>query len=83
MDPTEQEKADLKKWAEQWKITGQRLEEIRRQELRDPEYRKKIESMGSLLNWVCANAETRTTSGLVEQQYYFRKLWKKMNPDHD
>lgn len=73
---------DIKKWAEQWKATGACLEELRRQELQDPNYADKIHSLGPLLNWACAHAETRTTSGLVEQQYHFRKLWKKMNPDH-
>lgn len=68
------ENQNIKSWIDRWKQTGSRLEEIRKAELQSPDYGEKLRSFGSMLNWACSQTVDRPTSGLVEQQRYFRKF---------
>ena len=62
------------KWVAAWRRAGERLAELKREELRN------IDTQHSLLNLADAfeschlHHPPRTTSGLVEQQRWFRKL---------
>lgn len=63
-----------REWATTWNETGKALAEIRREELRSPEYGSDWQVIDGMLEWTCTHGEERKTSGLVEQQALFRKL---------
>jgi hypothetical protein len=71
IDPTD---PLTKAWVETWIKAGAKLEAIRRQELRDYVYEEHVQEIDDLLNIACRFAQSRTTSGLVEQQRLFQKL---------
>lgn len=63
-----------KRWVEQWRITGQLLDEMKTAELRamtEEEGRRKAEIVMEAVP--DRRDEVPLTSGLVEQQYWFRK----------
>ena len=65
--------ADLRAFVERWRTVGQRLEELRREELRNVEVAKVIESLNGAFEATLAGP-VRTTSGLVEQQAIFSRI---------
>lgn len=73
----------LKKWVETWKTAGIELEKIRLDELRAFDYEKNSELIDSMLQYACEHAKVRLTSGLVEQQRFFKKLWEKIKDNKD
>ena len=60
-------------WVRQWLRVGDRLEAVRREELRNLDYQAQLPAIDGLLQMACDLARPRTTSGLVEQQ---RLFWK-------
>ena len=62
--------ADLRAYVERWRIAGSRLAELRREELRNVEVARVIESLNSAFEATLLGP-VRTTSGLVEQQAIF------------
>jgi len=70
--------SDMKEWVENWKRVGPILEQIEMEALRAPDYHERLKNITSMLNWVCACAEPRKTSGLVEQQRFFMKMREQM-----
>ena len=67
-------KQDMKEWVENWKRVGPILEQIKAEELRAPDYHKKLEGLLPMCDLACAHAEPSKTSGLVEQQRLFMKM---------
>jgi hypothetical protein len=73
----ESEKNSLRAFVRHWQRVGPLLEEVRRRELRelgngpcDPLVESLLE-----LGEIASKSQPQTTSGLVEQQRRFRKLW--------
>lgn len=58
-------------WVRIWREAGPRLDAIRAEELKRIDVARFIHSTASVFEAVRARAETRTTSGLVEQQRIF------------
>ncbi|HLC15110.1 MAG TPA: hypothetical protein VJL89_02650 [Thermodesulfovibrionia bacterium] len=79
----ESDREAIKKWVETWKTAASALDKIRRDELMAFDYEKNFEIIDSMLQYACDHAETRLTSGLVEQQRLFMKLREKLNKDKD
>lgn len=70
---------EQRKLVKQWAHTGRELDEIRREELRDMPYDwKAVDSLLQLAD--SYDGPERTTSGLVEMQRYFMKLYPKYFP---
>ena len=65
--------AELRAFAERWRIAGARLEHLRREELRNVDVAAVIESLNSAFEATLAGP-VRTTSGLVEQQAIFARM---------
>jgi hypothetical protein len=55
-----------KEWIENWRRVGPKLQEIRRQELRNFNHDEQWEMVDALLQLGFEHATPRTTSGLVE-----------------
>ncbi|MGL4595274.1 MAG: hypothetical protein ACRCUY_11130 [Thermoguttaceae bacterium] len=64
-------------FAEVWKERAAALRAVWEAELQSPDYEKRLANFGETLNWACKNSPPRTTSGLVTQQYYFRKFYRE------
>ena len=56
-----------------WTRAGKELEQIRREELRAFDFRAQRKMVDALLEVACAHRQERTTSGLVEQQRWFKE----------
>ena len=65
--------AEMRAFVERWRVAGARLEELRREELRNVEVAKVIESLNGAFQATLAGP-MRTTSGLVEQQKIFARM---------
>jgi hypothetical protein len=79
----ESDREAIKKWVETWKTAASALDKIRRDELTAFDYEKNFEIIDSMLQYACDHAETRLTSGLVEQQRLFMKLREKLKKEKD
>jgi hypothetical protein len=71
--------ADLRAFVERWRTAGPRLEELRREELRNVDVAKVIESLNGAFEATLAGP-VRTTSGLVEQQAIFSGIGHARSP---
>ena len=67
---------DEKSWVENWKRVGPILEKIEAEELRTKDQKEAIKRILPMIDWCCQRATPKTTSGLVEQQRYFKK-WRE------
>jgi hypothetical protein len=76
MNPTEREQ--IKRWVETWQRAGAALRQMKRQELRSPDYGKNSALIDELLEWAVEHQKVRTSSGLVEQQRMFMKMRKRL-----
>jgi hypothetical protein len=70
---TPEQLALAKRWVETWKLAGQDLERIRRQELRQLDTYRAIEQLCGLGDYTRPPRAPKPTSGLVEQQRWFMK----------
>lgn len=68
-------KEQMRQVVQQWKAAGPELERIRREELRNWKYDWRV--VDALLDMGARLKVSRPTSGLVEMQYWFRKLAEK------
>ena len=62
-----------RRWVEQWRIAGPKLEEIRREELRNVDVARAIAILNDAYESARRTSLPRITSGLVEQQRLFSK----------
>lgn len=68
-------KENIKKWTAAWQQAAAALKELKKQELRAPDYYEKHRRiLDDMLQYACKNRTERLTSGLVEQQRWFMKL---------
>ena len=65
--------AEMRAFVERWRVAGARLEELRREGLRNVEVASVIESLTGAFEATLAGP-VRTTSGLVEQQAIFSRI---------
>jgi hypothetical protein len=69
----DEEKMQLKEFAERWKRLGPILEQIRDDEIRNADTRLFIKSTAGLIENFFKTNQSRSSSGLVEQQYWFSR----------
>ncbi len=76
--PSADEQALMKRWVDQWKITGPELERIKKEELRamtEEEAKRRIVSvMEARAGDRWRRPDRRESSGLIEQQRYFMRF---------
>jgi hypothetical protein len=70
---TVQQVADAKRWVEAWKEAGKAMERLRRQELHQLDSQRAIALLCGPADYRVAPRAPKPTSGLVEQQYWFKK----------
>jgi flagellar biosynthesis/type III secretory pathway chaperone len=68
------EKEQMKSWVENWKVTAQRLEEIRRDKLRNGDIFSELSALNSSFRESIKHSKPTVTSGLVEFQRLLKKL---------
>ena len=66
---------DAKEWVKTWKKAGAELEKIRRKELKEMNTVQALENLLPAFNDALQRMPLRETSGLVEQQRYFKR-WR-------
>jgi len=69
---------DMKQWVDRWRNVGPILEQLEKKALQAPDYQEGLVKLVPMLQWVCARAVPRETSGLVEQQRLFAKMRERM-----
>jgi len=76
---------EIDRWVQVWERADRALMQVRRRELMSYDYGRNLPVIDEMLRWACENAIPRTTTGLVEQQRWFRKLLDfRQNPKkHD
>ena len=67
------EQKELRAYVERWRLASAKIEELRRKDLRNVNVAEHIEAMNGAFE-AALSTQTRTTSGLVEQQAIFAKL---------
>jgi hypothetical protein len=65
-----------KKWVDAWKRAAPELERIRRNELREVSTSQAIQNLSDAFDSCLLHFKPLPTSGLVEQQAWFRRLHK-------
>ncbi len=72
----ENEKEKLRVWAKTWKETGEILEELRREEMREASLPETILALTDACESALRLKPPQPTSGLIEMQRIFRRLKK-------
>ena len=70
---TEREKAQVRGWIRNWEKLGPKLEALRRQGIRHANTAAAIEAFGLAYKSARLHCPPRKTSGLVEQQHWFKR----------
>jgi hypothetical protein len=76
-DWTPEQIANAKRWVETWKKAGPELERLRREELRRLDPERSIELLCGPADYTVPPRAPKPTSGLVEQQRWFMKAYKR------
>ncbi len=72
------DKKTIKKWIDVWNTASVSLHAIKTNELRAEDYyEKNFDLLNEMLWYAFENRTVKFTSGLVEQQKYFRKFYEK------
>ncbi|MEW6606851.1 MAG: hypothetical protein AB1414_05260 [bacterium] len=71
-------KEEIRKWIKIWKIAGEALAKVKRNELQSYDYKKNQVIVNEMLQYACEHSKVRLNSGLVEQQQIFIKFREKM-----
>jgi hypothetical protein len=79
---TDEERAKIKAWVENWKVTGELLDQLKWLELQQMDQQTAARHAAQVLHmaelWLEAQpAPYNRPSGLVEQQYWFSRWPKK------
>lgn len=64
----------MRKWVARWQKAGPELERIRLKELRQTDVAASIERLEDSFQSALLNYPARITSGLIEQQRWFKRL---------
>jgi hypothetical protein len=62
-----------RRWVQAWREAGEAMERLRREELRNLDGQRAIALLCGPADYTVPPRAPRPTSGLVEQQYWFRK----------
>lgn len=71
---TPEQRAAGRRWVQTWRDAAERLEEIRRSELRSLDSYAAIARLCGDADYLSAPRAPRSTSGLVQQQAFFQRL---------
>jgi hypothetical protein len=71
---TDEEREQLRRWVASWKRAGERMEQLRREELPRTDAQRSLLCLASAFESCRLHYKPLPTSGLVEQQYWFRRL---------
>jgi hypothetical protein len=63
-----------KQWVEAWRRAGQKLAELDREALRNTDTQKSLANLACAYEFARLHSRPSPTSGLVEQQRWFKKL---------
>ena len=74
------DKNELREFAERWKVASERLEALRRQDLRDVNLARHIMALNGAFEAAFASG-FRKSSGLVEQQAIFSRMRRASNAE--
>jgi hypothetical protein len=66
----------IRRWVACWERAGQRLQELRREELRHADTQQSLMDLAGAFESCRLHYKPSPTSGLVEQQRWFRRLAK-------
>jgi hypothetical protein len=66
-----------RKWIQTWKAAGPELERIRREELRQIDSIRAISNLCGVVDYTVPPRVARPTSGLIEQQRWFMKAFRR------
>lgn len=64
----------IRRWVENWEEAGRRLEEVRRQKIREADNVKVLALLEEAFNHALRTRKPRPWSGMVEMQDWFAKL---------
>jgi len=67
---------EAREYVERWKKAGPALEKVRREELRNLSHKNCQDQIRALLEIGSQNRQSRSTSGLIEQQRLFQKAFR-------
>ena len=70
---SDNQKKELRAFVERWRLAAAKFEELRRKDLRNVNVAEHIETMNGAFE-AALSTQTRSTSGLVEQQAIFAKM---------
>ena len=76
-DWTPEQIAQGKRWVQAWKVAGEDLEQLRRQELRGMDVNHSIALLCGPADYRIPPRAPKPTSGLVEQQHWFMKAARR------
>ncbi len=62
-----------RRWVQAWRVAGQEMERLRREELRRLDAYRAIALLCGPADYHVPPRAPKATSGLVEQQYWFKK----------
>lgn len=71
---TPEERAGLRRWAENWRVASERIERLRLESLPRVDLMAAIESFSDVSEYCRRHRGPRRDSGLIEQQRLFQKL---------
>ncbi len=63
----------LKQWVESWARAGERMEALRRQRLRNTDTQQSLLNLAAAFESCRLHCKPAPTSGLIEQQRWFKK----------
>jgi hypothetical protein len=69
---TPEQRAQMKRWVDIWKKAGPELEKIRFEEVRNADTQRSVRALKGMALMSLPNHPPKATSGLVEQQRWFR-----------
>ena len=67
-------KRELRAFVERWQTASARLDDLRREDLRDVDVAERIEALNGAFEAALARLPPRKTCGLVEQQAIFARM---------
>ena len=70
---SDNQEKELRAFVERWRLAAAKFEELRRKDLRNVTVAEHIETMNGAFE-AALSTQTRSTSGLVEQQAIFAKM---------
>ena len=70
---TEQEKLQVRNWVRNWQELGPVLEQMRRESIKKTDTAKAMEAFESAYKSARLHGGRHATSGLVEQQHWFKR----------